>query len=243
MIFKGRRLRAVIYTRVSREENVRDVHFSSLDSQRLSLENYAAANGIEIVGIYEEKKSAKDNNRPEFIKMKKRIEEGDIDVLLACRADRISRDVIAYQETLNFLRAYNVREIYTNDMNVDCSNPDGRFVRTLTIATASLEREKTSSRLKSKFENATKEGYYVVGLPPVGYVRGSVDPKILEIDSRASAHIEYIFNEFAAGKTASEISKEALSKKVCISWNLDAYSAKVSKSPRRSSQLSKFVCK
>lgn len=186
MDLKKNKLRAVGYIRVSREENVKDIHFSSLDSQRLYVENYAAANGIELVAIYEEKKSAKDNNRPEFIKMKKRIEEGDIDVLLACRADRISRDVIAYQETLNFLRAHNVREIYTNDMNVDCSNPDGRLVRIMTIATASHEREKTSFRLKDKFKNATKEGYYVVGLPPVGYVRGSVDPKILEIDSRSS---------------------------------------------------------
>ncbi len=210
-MFMNAILKAVAYIRVSSEGQVEDLTYTSLDSQRAYILDYAAKHGIEIVEIFSDKKSAKDNDRPELKKLINRIKQGDISILIAHRFDRITRDIVAYRDFANLLAHYRVKEIYTNDLNVDANNPEGRYIKDISVLNAGFEREKTSLRIKSKMKSATMEGYYASGQPPVGYLR-NLETKILEIDPLAKTHIEFIFREYIGNARPAEIAQKMMSR-------------------------------
>lgn len=84
--------RAIIYTRVSTDDQAQNGY--SLPHQQTILEKYCELHGIEVVQHFREDHSAKDFNRPEFVKLMELVKanRGKIDKVLFTRWDRFSRN-------------------------------------------------------------------------------------------------------------------------------------------------------
>lgn len=74
---------AVGYTRVSTVGQIKGVQFTSLDAQQQCIESYAAKNNINLIAIYSDQKSAKDNNRRGLQELISRIKQGDVNFLIS----------------------------------------------------------------------------------------------------------------------------------------------------------------
>lgn len=85
-------MKAIIYTRVSTEEQAR--HGFSLTKQELECKNFATRNGYEILKIFkEEDVSAKTTNRPQLQNLIRYCIENkkSIDSIIVWRFDRFTR--------------------------------------------------------------------------------------------------------------------------------------------------------
>lgn len=90
-------MRAALYIRVSTEEQAR--HGLSLGDQRESLLAYAADNGMEVVGVYEDAGiSARKpyRQRPALLRLLADCKDGKIDTILFVKLDRWFRNVAGY---------------------------------------------------------------------------------------------------------------------------------------------------
>lgn len=95
-------LRFVIYARKSTEESSKQVN--SIEDQINECQAYAAAEGLNVVAIIQEQKSAKySHNRPKFDEMIHKIELGEYDAILAWHPDRLARNMLEAGTILDML--------------------------------------------------------------------------------------------------------------------------------------------
>ena len=90
---ENEKIKYFLYARKSSESEDRQVQ--SIGDQTNRIKDLAGADGLEIVEILSESKSAKNpNNRPVFEKMLERIEKGDADGVLCWEINRLSRNPV-----------------------------------------------------------------------------------------------------------------------------------------------------
>lgn len=152
--------KAIIYARVS---SVTDRQ--STDRQVSDLNDYAKANGIEIVRTFEEHISGAKRNeeRPVLMAAIHYAIDNRIDVVLLSELSRLGRNIYEVQATVkqlvdNGINAYSLKE------NLSLFNPDGTqslitpiLIAVLGVA-AQLERENIAYRLASGRRNAIAKG-------------------------------------------------------------------------------------
>jgi site-specific DNA recombinase len=81
-----------VYCRKSTEDE--DHQVLSIQSQIQELRKYAEREGLRVVAIKEEAKSAKTPGRPVFNEMLRRIERGQANGILAWHPDRLARNAL-----------------------------------------------------------------------------------------------------------------------------------------------------
>src|SRR5436190_1783903 len=84
--------RYILYARKSTESDDRQV--LSIESQINELKALAARDGLEIVAVLQESRSAKDLGRPVFAEMHERITRGQANGILCWKLDRLARNFI-----------------------------------------------------------------------------------------------------------------------------------------------------
>ena len=97
-------IRAVLYLRLSNEDEgkTKEELSESIKNQELMLTNYAKEQGYVIVGVYnDEDWSGADSTRPEFNKMIKECELGNVDVVVAKTQSRFARDMELIEKYLH----------------------------------------------------------------------------------------------------------------------------------------------
>jgi DNA invertase Pin-like site-specific DNA recombinase len=82
-------MKYILYCRKSTESEDRQV--LSLESQEKELMNIAKNNNLEVVGTFEESKSAKAEGRPVFNQVLKLITSGKADAIICWKLDRLAR--------------------------------------------------------------------------------------------------------------------------------------------------------
>ena len=155
-------MRAIIYARVSTEEQKRKGY--SIEAQIEACRAYAKAKGWEVVGVFEEPKSAKEGSiekRKELQKALTFLEEGGSDILIVWRLDRLTRSIIDFQKMIERIGA----RISSVEEGLDMSTSAGRFVANILVAFAQYERESIGERTKLGLQRAKKEGKRI-GRPP-----------------------------------------------------------------------------
>lgn len=211
------KIRVAGYTRVSTQMQVGG-NFASLDAQANMIRGWVSTHpDCELVEIFEDAgRSGKDMNRPAIRKLMSRVQKGDIDMVVSYRLDRVSRDNFSYYEFEKLLDQYNVRIHYTNDINTDRS-PGGLLIKDVNLAVGAYERRQSSQRVKDKYDETVRAGYYPAGMPPIGYKRGREKKTIVE-DKTCSHHIRFIFEQFITGQKPFEIALELVKK----GWQIPA---------------------
>ncbi|MBO5254438.1 MAG: recombinase family protein, partial [Opitutales bacterium] len=200
-------LRVVGYARFSNPHKV-DNFFTSVEAQEAIIREYAKNKGnISLVAVFSDPgKSGKNANRPGYQAMLERIKQGDIDVVLAYKLDRMGRNDEDLLQLDKFLDAYNVKLVYTNGPNFD-NTPDGRFQKRIAVAGAVFEREISSHRVSDKYIQCLKNGYMCGGVRPLGYISGP-KPGSAIIDKKTAPIIKEIFTLCLDGNRPYEIANK-----------------------------------
>ena len=153
-----------LYARVSTDLQA-EVKNGSLDTQIDLLQRYVSLKDStspeeewKVVAIYrEEGESGKNVDRPQYQRMVQDIEDGKINAVICTKIDRISRSLIDFYDFHEFLREHQGTFISLHE-NWDTSTAIGRFALTISLATAELERERTSERTREKLQWRAEKG-------------------------------------------------------------------------------------
>ncbi|MGG7034413.1 MAG: recombinase family protein [Flavobacterium sp.] len=160
-------MNVIIYCRVSTDEQAQKGF--SLDYQEESLRRYCQGSGFNIVKVYREDHSAKNFNRPEWLKLKTYVKANKrgVDKVLFVKWDRFSRNV---EQALTMIREFDSMgvELNSSEQYLDMLNSDNKMVLSIYLTAGEVERDKISSRTKSGTYQAKREGCFT-GKAPYGY--------------------------------------------------------------------------
>lgn len=128
------------------------------------------------------------SGRPGFVKLLERIEAGD--VLVVTKLDRLGRNSIDVQQTVEMLAAMGVRVHCLALGGVDLTSPAGKMTMGVITAVAQFERDLIIERTQAGLARAKAEGK-VLGRPSV-----------LDQQQRAE-----VLTRLAAGETVYAVAK------------------------------------
>ena len=197
--------RAALYVRVSTDEQAAEGY--SLDAQKNILEDHCLAEGLDIVGVYEDDGySGRNANRPAYRRLMAEIDSWD--VLVVLKMDRIHRNSRNFMAMMDELEKHH-KEFVSCYEALDTSNALGRFVVDMIQRMAQLESEQIGERTKigmrEKAENLGAEPVRkgTMGFtPPFGYriIDGQLsdDPEELPV-------VVDIFQSYLSGETMDSI--------------------------------------
>lgn len=193
-------MKAAIYTRVSTEEQ-RDYGYS-IDGQIRELKDYCGRKKYDVIGIYNDAGfSGKNMNRPELERLLEDIKNKVIDVVVAIKVDRITRDGYDGQWLLKYCQEYDViLDLMYEQFDVNTSN--GEMMYGMNLLFAQRERKEIGARTKRGLEEAVRQGKYPTQVP-LGYVR-NLDGT-LEIDPVSSLVVKEIFELYSTGMSMNAI--------------------------------------
>ena len=150
--------KAVIYARVSSAGDRQDT-----SRQVADLEKYAAASGLDVVNIFEEKASGAKDDREVLADCIVALRAGEANTLLLSELSRLGRSVRKILDVTEDLTKAGVN-IHILDLNIDTLLPDGtenpvaKMLLTVLGLGAELERKNIVSRLNSGRQLAIERG-------------------------------------------------------------------------------------
>jgi DNA invertase Pin-like site-specific DNA recombinase len=148
--------RAVLYIRVSTDEQAKSG--LSLESQATVLRAEAERRGWPIAAELVDEVSAKrGSRRPQFSEARRMLAEGEADVLLATRLDRMSRSVVDFAALMAAAQDEGW-QVVALDLGLDTSTTTGRMVAHILAAVAEAEREVIGQRTSAALIAKRKRG-------------------------------------------------------------------------------------
>ena len=194
---------AVIMSRVSSEEQAQGY---SLGVQEESLTKYCEKNNISIVEKFREDHSAKDFNRPEFIKFLyyARKHKGQIDYLLITSWDRFSRNITDAFLMIRTLKNLGIT-VQAIEQQTDMSIPENMAMLALFLAIPEIDNERRSIKIRGGMQAAMRQGRWCMKAPR-GYrnVRDENNRPII-IPGNDAIYIKRMFEGIASGKEQVEL--------------------------------------
>lgn len=156
-------MKAVGYTRLSQESD------SSIPSQKEDVKKYCQDHGLELQKIFDDGQNSSGFNdeRPEYLDMKQRLELGDIDAVVIRDRQRIGRN---FDERMRFildLRQEGV-ELHTwSDGQIDLEDPYSVAVEGIHSASDDKKKREEIKKAAHELKKRQEKGYYH-GSPPYG---------------------------------------------------------------------------
>lgn len=193
--------RAVVYARRSsgEEDSV------SISDQIAAAREYCKNKGYPIVAEYSDVESGMTLNRPGFSKLLGLVDLKLVDVIVAKRRDRISRDSIEYFLLRDrVLKPAGARLEFTHDVEVE-SGPMGEFFEKFLMLMASFEPMVARHRVMQKRRFNASRGLWVGGIPPLGFQseRGLLVP-----EEDGANIVRFVFNHWLETRSLSAIAEE-----------------------------------
>ncbi|MEH7254569.1 recombinase family protein [Neobacillus niacini] len=152
--------------------------------------------------IYREVASSSSiENRPEMVKLLKRIKEGYYQAVVVMDIDRLSRNEFDSSDIKRILHDTGTL-IITPYRVYDLTQDDDSLLVGVTSLIASQEYKMIHKRMKRGKQYAQQQGLWTDGIPPLGYTKGK--DKKLSPNDRAD-DIRYIFNSIIEGVTIPDL--------------------------------------
>ncbi|HPE14670.1 MAG TPA: recombinase family protein [Bacilli bacterium] len=193
-------LKAGIYVRVSTEEQ-RDYGYS-IDGQIRELKDYCKRKNYVIVDIYNDAgHSAKDLKRPNMERMLDDIEKSVIDVVVAIKVDRLTREGYDGHWFLKYCKE-NDCAIDLLYENYDINTPNGEMLYGMNVLFAQRERREIAGRTKRGMEEAVRQGKYP-SRAPYGYQKD--EDSTLIPDPITSLVVKDIYSMYLNGMSSAGI--------------------------------------
>ena len=186
------------YARVSTEEQG-----ASLPVQISYMKKIA---GDEPFTPIEEKGSGKDTNRPQLQHILNTIQEGD--TLMVYDSSRLSRNTEDALEIARTLQRKNCNLVIAGK-KIDIGQPIDKMLLTISAGFDTFQRDIQNLKSREGIEAKKQAGEWVVRGDLFGWrTYKTKGQTIAQIDPVASKYINYIFEQYATGRSANDISRE-----------------------------------
>ena len=186
-------MRVVGYVRVS-TENQNGADSFGLETQRDTIAKYCAANGLELVQIYEDPAfsgSLPPLERPGLHALLETLKAEDIQQVVVTRLDRLARDTM-----LSLWLLKEIKKLGAELVNIAepgrWEDPTQKLLLTMVAAFAEFEKSLIASRLSSGRKTKARQGGYAGGKAPIGY-RAERGDKALTLDEEKAATVRRVF--------------------------------------------------
>ena len=190
--------RCAIYTRKSSEEGLEQA-FNSLDAQREACEAYVRSQHHEgwrvIATQYDDGGFSGGNvERPALTQLMDHIRQGNIDVVVVYKVDRLSRSLVDFTRIMERFDKQGVSFVsVTQQFNTSTSM--GRLTLNVLLSFAQFEREVTGERIRDKIAASKQKGLWMGGPVPLGY---DVIDKNLVINKAEARVVRQIHERYLA---------------------------------------------
>lgn len=173
-------MRVALYLRISTDDKGQD-----LDTQRLPLCDFCAAQGWTEVAEYADEASAADlRGRAAWRRLLDDAAKRKIDLLVVWKMDRMARSVLDGAVILEQLRGWGVGLRSYTEPWLDTTNPFGEAMYHITITWAQLERSMLRERVKAGMDRARRQGRHL------GRPRADERPEVRRAWPEVSAALE-----------------------------------------------------
>lgn len=200
------------YARVSSTEQALG---TSLRDQQTAITAYAKTKGLTVTKFYVEAESSvaeRFERREQIQALMLEVRAGDL--VLCDKIDRWSRDPeFTYASVARQIIRERKASFYAVGDACDPSTPEGDTMLNFRIMFAREEHKRIKQRMVGTRRLLRDQGYYVEGLPPLGYVRPhprgykGVEKNILAIDPAGAKLVRDAFRLSAAGRSLSQIAE------------------------------------
>lgn len=203
--------RVLGYARVSSKEQALG---TSLQDQQDAIKAYAQARGLTVTKFYVESGSAvheKVESREQMLQLMREVRRDDL--VLCDKLDRWSRDAAFSHTSIKQLLNDGV-SFYAVGDQCDPGTPEGDTMLGFRILFAREEHKRIKQRMVGTRRLLRDAGYYVEGLPPIGYVRPfakghkGIEKNILAIDSKNADLVRRMYQMCIRGSSMSAIASE-----------------------------------
>jgi DNA invertase Pin-like site-specific DNA recombinase len=176
-------MRALGYVRVSTQEQAHGGY--GLESQGRAIRSWASSSGARLVRIERDEAvsgSSGLDERAGLTRALVALEAGEADALVVYRLDRLARDLVLQETTIQRLARKERRVISVSEADADSDDPTRVFVRQVFGALAQLERSIIRARMLEGKAAKRRRGGYVGGRPPYGFdaIGGALVPNEAE---------------------------------------------------------------
>lgn len=195
-------MRALIYSRVSTDAQERDG--TSLETQERACAQHARLMGWQVVECIRDTASGYTLDRPGIERVRKLVQEGQVDTIMAYAVDRLSRNQNQIGVLVDEAQSWGARLEFVTEKFEDTAV--GRFILAARAFSAEVEREKITERtMRGKAERARS------GRIPQGTGRGCFGYQYSpatgrrEIDPAQAVVVQRIFERFCLGESCHGI--------------------------------------
>jgi DNA invertase Pin-like site-specific DNA recombinase len=192
--------RTLGYVRVSGLEQSKSG--TSLEGQREELRRYCRAHALPAPRLFVEVASAGREKLAERVELRALLAEARSgDLVLVCKVDRWSRDIVWCVQSVRELVARGVGWTAIGE-GIDAADPNGDRTLGLMAWVADQERARIRERTVGRRKELRDQGCYVEGRVPVGYERVERRLRVLEDEAPI---VKLIFDRCIAGDPLSAI--------------------------------------
>ena len=201
---------AGIYIRLSREDDDKVYESESITNQKSLLLQYAKENNLRVYDIYvDDGYSGTNFDRPSFKRMINDIESKKINMVITKDMSRLGRDYIGTGELVEkYFPSHGVRYIAVTD-NIDTyldnSNND---IAPFKAIMNDMYAKDISKKIKSSLKAKQKEGKWVGGRTPFGYIQDPDNKNHLVIFEEQAIIVRKIFDMCLEGLSYFKIAKQ-----------------------------------
>ena len=200
-------MKVVGYCRLSRDEDKEN--YSSIDEQKIILQDYAISRGWKISEndfYVDDNVSGYTLDRPDFSRMLRKVQRGDIDVVLAKDLSRIGRNNGKVLVLIDEFKAMQKNLILVSEMGGSYDVLNDRD-DTIGITTWYNERyvKDCSKKTRDHMLSKQKKGRLIMG-NYYGYVKDPNDCTKLTVDEELRPVIELVFKLYIDGNGMKKIS-------------------------------------
>ena len=206
--------RVGIYIRLSRDDG--NIESDSIVSQRSLLKRYIEENNYTLIDEYVDDGFTGTNfERPAFKRMIKDIEHGKINMIITKDMSRLGRDYIGTGELIEkYFPNNNIRYIAINDgidTFIDNTNND---IAPFKAIMNDMYAKDISKKVKTSLHSRMKDGLYVSGRCPFGYMKDPNNKNHLIINEEQASTVRLIFDLALKGNTYHFIAGELTKRKI-----------------------------
>ena len=182
-----------LYCRLSQDDG-REGESNSISNQKEILAQYARANGFHNTMFFvDDGISGTTFDRPDFQRMQRMIENGEIGVVIVKDLSRFGRNYLDVGEYLEIkYPTLGVRFIAIQE-NVDTLKNTGTEMMPFNNIFNEWYAAQTSKKIRAVWKSKADKGERIAAAIPYGYIKSQDDPKQWVIDEEAAKVVRYIF--------------------------------------------------
>ena len=182
-----------LYCRLSQDDG-REGESNSISNQKEILAQYARANGFHNTMFFvDDGISGTTFDRPDFQRMQRMIENGEIGVVIVKDLSRFGRNYLDVGEYLEIKYPTLGVHFIAIQENVDTLKNTGTEMMPFNNIFNEWYAAQTSKKIRAVWKSKADKGERIAAAIPYGYIKSQDDPKQWIIDEESAKVVRYIF--------------------------------------------------